>query len=250
VTQARPPGDLPGAYLRRISLVARDERTIEAGLEDDFHRFGLTLTHDGERVVTCEGRAERFPWTECPGAIEPLRALAGVPLSARGTAIAEYVAPQANCTHLFDLAGLAVALAARGDTRREYLAVVPDRDAEWRTRAWLECDGVEVLAWDVAGIEVEGPDPFTGIRLRGGFQAWVTASLSPADAELALVLRRACEISMGRHTPWDDLPAAIDVGEFMLGVCHTFQPGRAEVALRVKDSVRDFSDDPSKLLRS
>lgn len=243
-------GDLPSAYLRRISLVARDERTVEAGLEDDFHRFGLTLTHDGHRVVACEGRAERFPWTECPGALEPLRALEGVPLSERSSAIAEHVAPQANCTHLFDLAGLAVSHAAAGRRQREYFAVVPDRDEHWRTRAWLECDGVEVLAWDVAGIEVEGPDPFTGRRLRGGFQAWVNANLSPADAEPALVLRRACEISMGRHTPWDELPAAIDIGEFMLGVCHTFQPGRAEIALRVKGSVRDFSADPSQLLRS
>lgn len=238
----------PSAYLRRIVLTAPDQRTVTADLEDDFHRFGLVLRHDGHHVVSCEGDAVRYPWTECPGATEPLRAVSGVPLHERGNTIADRVSPSANCTHLFDLAALAVAHAAARRSRREYVAVVPDRDDAWRTTATLRRDGNVVLEWELEGLEVRSEGPFHGLRLRGGFQRWTSEMLEPEDAESALVLRRACEISMGRNTPWDRLPAAIDVGEFMLGVCHTFQPGRAEVALRVKGSTRDFSQDPARLL--
>lgn len=236
-------------YLRRIVLTAPASGRVEAALEDDFHRFEVTLRHNGEEVTECTGRAVRYPWTECPGAVDALAALAGVPLLSRGTSIGDFVDPHANCTHLFDLAGLAVAHAAAGREGREYLAAVPDRDAQWRTRAELRRDGEVVLGWDVEGIEIRGPAPYDGVRLRGGFLRWADQHLDAETAEAATVLRRACEISMGRHTPWDELETAAEVGDFMLGVCHTFQPGRAEVALRVKGSVQDFSDRPEALLR-
>src|SRR5688572_16745517 len=52
------------------------------------------------------GRAHRFPWTTCAAAVDPLRALEGTPLSTDATAAGAWTDPRANCTHLFDLAGL------------------------------------------------------------------------------------------------------------------------------------------------
>src|SRR4051794_30477497 len=73
--------DHTGVYRRRILLDALDERTVAGEMEDDFHRFGVTLVHDGTRVVEMRGEGVRYPWTTCPDAVEPLRALAGAPLS-------------------------------------------------------------------------------------------------------------------------------------------------------------------------
>ena len=57
-----------------MRVTAIDASTIRGDMEDDFHRFGVTLRHDGERVVEVVGDGTRFPWTTCPSAVEPLRA--------------------------------------------------------------------------------------------------------------------------------------------------------------------------------
>ena len=69
-----------------------------------FDYFKVTLHHDGERVVEVGSEALRWPWTTCPDAGVPLRALAGMPLSPRCLAAGDWAPPRMNCTHLFDLA--------------------------------------------------------------------------------------------------------------------------------------------------
>ncbi|MBI2169783.1 MAG: DUF2889 domain-containing protein [Actinobacteria bacterium] len=245
-----PPHPNAGAYRRRIRIVAPVEGQVVADLEDDFHRFRVELHHDGRQVTSCTGQALRFPWTECPGAVERLPELAGAPLTPRGTDVAGHADPHLHCTHLFDLAGLAVAHAAGGRYERQYDAVIPDRDAALVTHARLFRDGELVMAWDLEGLEIKAPLLYEGVMLRGGFMRWANSHLDPEGAEAAAVLRRACEISWGRQTPWDNLERALDIGDFMLGVCHTFRAGVAEVALRVKGTVRDFTDRPGDLLGS
>src|SRR3954453_19153948 len=106
-----------------------DASTGRGDMEDDFHRFGIPLHHDGELVTEVVGEGTRYPWTTCPGAVEPLRALSGAPLTTRLSALGEYAPARQNCTHLFDLTGLAVAHAARGNaTTRVYDVAIPDRD--------------------------------------------------------------------------------------------------------------------------
>jgi len=80
-----------------MRVTALDTSTVRGDMEDDFHRFGVTVRHDGARVVEVEGEGERYPWTTCPAAVEPLRALAGAPLSTRISALGDY-AP-ADVTH-------------------------------------------------------------------------------------------------------------------------------------------------------
>jgi len=237
-----------GVFRRRILLQREGERAVTADVEDDFHRFGLRLLHDGERVVAVEGRALRYPWATCPGAVEPLKALAGMPLGPRSTDVGRHAAAHDNCTHLFDLAGLAVAHAASGRAARRYDVAIPDRDEAGRTTARIFRDGELVLTWDLEWMTVQAPLLFEGVALRGGFIKWAETHLDPETAEAAMVLRRCAEISFGRQTPWDELEVAADVGDFMIGLCHTFQPGTADVALRVKGTVRDFTGSPDALL--
>jgi hypothetical protein len=239
-----------GSYRRRIRLVSVDDRTVRGDLEDDFHRFGLTLHHDGARVTAVEGDAERFPWTTCPSAVEPLRAVAGAPISRRLTELGEHVAARSNCTHLFDLAGLAIAHAARAvpQGRRQYDAMIPDRSG-MSTSPQLERDGELVLRWQLEGTTLAGPPPYEGLALRAGFLAWAEANLDEEEAEAAIVLRRACDISFGRAMDLDVYESGADLGDIMLGTCHSFQPGTIEVGLRNKGQTRDFSDDADRLLQ-
>lgn len=218
---------------------------MRATLADDFHEFRLTLRHDGASVIAVDAEAERFPWTSCPSAVEPLRALAGMALSTDFGAARAQADPRMNCTHLFDLAGLAVAQAAAGRTTRVYDAMVPDR-GHGVTRPQLRRDGEVVLEWDLKHQTIAGPDPFTGVGLRGAFLAWAADAFAGDHdmIEAATVLRRACEISFGRGMDLDAVPTADDMREVMLGTCHSFQPGVIEHALRVRGATRDFSAAP------
>jgi hypothetical protein len=234
-------------YRRAYALVGGEGRVV-ADMEDDFHRFRVTLEHDGVRVTRVVGEALRFPWTECPGAAAVLERLSGMALTTRPTAAGLHSDPRAHCTHLFDTAALAVAHAAAGRLRRRYDVEVPDR-VEGRTRARLRRDGEPLLDWEVEHTRVVAPEPFADLPLRGrDFLRFVEHELDPDLGEAALVLRRACFISAGRAR---DLDAAPNAGVYLplaANTCHSFTPGIAERALRVQGTTREFTHRPEVLL--
>jgi len=247
---ASSPGRLPygeGIYRRRILLVA-DEGRVVGDMEDDFHRFGIEIEHDGERVSAVRGAAYRYPWTECGHAFAPLQAFRGAPLSARLAAVARGANPRENCTHLFDLAVLAVAHAAARRARRQYDIGVPDR-VDGVTRATLERDGERLLAWDLDGSEIRNPPPYAGRDLRGAdFPRWAEAELDPDAAEAAFVLRRGVVIANGRLGNFDAARDASVLLSWAKNSCHSFTPGIAEKALRVPGTTREFTRHPERLL--
>jgi Protein of unknown function (DUF2889) len=241
------------AYRRRLRMVATPAgpdglAAVVADLDDDFHRFRVTLRHDATQARAVEGEALRFPWDTCPAAAGPLRALEGAPLSVRATAAAEHADPKATCTHMFDLAGLAMAHAAVGRDRRQYDAEIPARDGH-RTRARLWRDGVLVLDWVVDDrVGVVGAPPYSGAPWEGGFMRWADTALEPDAAEAAIVLRRAVTIGMGRGMDLDVYDRASQLAPMMRAICYTFQSPQVEVALRRKGSTRDRAADPGSLL--
>ncbi|MGI8797445.1 MAG: DUF2889 domain-containing protein [Acidimicrobiia bacterium] len=237
-----------GSYRRRIRLIVTEPGVVEGGLEDDFHHFEVTLHHDGERVLDVDARSVRWPWSTCPAAAGPLRALAGMELSPRCLAVGEHTNPKANCTHLFDLAGLAVAHAARGGERRQYDAEVPSGRGDDRAAVRLWRDGELVLAWTLSGRAIGSPPPYDAAPWKGGFFRWADTTLPVEEAEAAIVLRRACEIGMGRGMDLDGVDRADELAELMQGVCYTMQPVVIGTARRNKGTIRDFSSSPDALL--
>jgi hypothetical protein len=241
-----------GAYRRRIRLVATEPGVIEGGLEDDFHHFTVTLRHDGERVTAAEAGAKRWPWTTCPDAAGPLRSIAGMALSPRCLAIGEHADPRMNCTHMFDLAGLAVAHAARGGpvgTTRQYDVEVPagGRSGE-RIDIRLWRDDELLHTWTIEGRRCISPPPFSEAPWKGGFLRWADATFAPEESEPVIVLRRGCDIGIGRGMDLDAVDAAKEMEELMSGVCFSMQPAQIAVALRNKGTIRDFDERPSDLL--
>ena len=200
------------------------------------------------RVLAVEGDSHRYPWTTCPSAVDPLRALAGAPLTTRLSTLGEHGEARQNCTHLFDLSGLAIAHAARDDADvRTYDVAIPDRDGN-RTTPELWRDGELVLHWDLAGRTIRGPEPFVDVSLRGGFLAWAEESFGSDLAEAASILRRACDIALGRFMDLDVFETAEMLGDQVRGTCHSFQPETMTLAVRVKGQTRDFTDDRDALL--
>lgn len=221
------------ALIRRIAVAARD-REVRAAVEDDFHHFRVTIHHDGAHVTAASAEALRQPWTLCGFAGEQLVKLVGMRLAPRASAVHEQTEQRLQCTHMFDLAGLSIAAAARGLPAREYQAVVPDRQ-EGRTTPRLHRDGREVMRWSLEGSRIAAPQEFGGVSLQAGFTAW-TDQLDIDAAEAALVLRRAVFISGGRGIDLDSVAHAAPRGG-----CFVQQPDRAPSARRMIGSTVDWS---------
>lgn len=246
-------GDPSTPYRRRIRLVRTEPGVVWGGLEDDFHHFEVTLRHDETSVTGIEMHAVRWPWATCPDAGDNLQALVGMELSSRCTAVASVTDPRWNCTHQFDLAGLCVSHATRSATARQYdVELPPPHDGRVITRLWR--DGELTLEWELEvgstrTRDLVSPPPFTEAPWRGGFMKWADATFPPEEAEAAIVLRRSCDIGMGRGMDLEAIPVSLDLGAIMTGICYSMQPEIMPVAFRSRGSIRDFGSHPDALLR-
>ena len=231
-------------YHRKIRIIAEPGK-VRGDIADGPHHFRVWLRHDGKQVTEVAGEAVRHPWTTCPHAAGELSQLVGMPLAESSTAVGRFAEPTLNCTHMFDLAGLMVAQAARGTPRRDYHCRVHD-DSSGVTYAECQRDGEPVLDWQIRDGVIVGPPPFEGVPLQRQFIRWAEAHLDPETAEAAIVLRRGWFVSPVRFFDISQWERASDLGNGP--VCYTFQPERADGALRVPGSYRDFSQDPEALL--
>ena len=232
------------AFRRRVDIIASrlpgtDE--VRAALEDDFHHFRVWVRHVDGIGTAIGGDALRYPYTLCPQACDQLQHLVGMALDRVAHSVTRQTDASHQCTHLLDLAGLAIATAARGTAARRYDIQV-ERRVNQRTRPTLVRDHCDELVWDVNGTLIEGPSPYAGVNLREGMARWALATLDEEAAEAALLLRRCTLISMGRAFNLDEQTHAENSNR-----CYSQQAVRAEQALRMKGSTLDFSDRRDRL---
>jgi hypothetical protein len=239
-----------GSFRRRHLLVATDDRTVAAGLEDEMHHFELTVRHDGSVVTEVGGTPVRWPWSPCYESPTALAALVGLPLDASPGDIAAWTDARQQCTHQFDLATLAVSHAARhvagGAARRDYITEVPDwNDPPFTARLWR--DGELLLDWTCDREAVLAPEQFRGAPLKQRFFAWCAEHLDNDTAEAAQMLRRAVWLSPARKVDLEDMDMASESG-LSTAICYTAQPHRMPVAIRSRNSLRNFSTSAAPLL--
>lgn len=231
--------------LNRVIRTSVGAGQVRAVVEDDFHHFRVTVSHDGAAVTGIEAATLRSPFSLCAAAGERLDEVCGAVLTPFAASVFLHTEPRLQCTHQFDLVALAIATAARGSGRC-YRVHVPDPIAG-RTHATVSRDGEPILAWDVQDYAIAGPDRFAGIGLGKGFTDWASRNLDIAEAEAALVLRRGVFISRGRT-----MRVALDAQPHARasGGCWVQQPERAASALRNVGSWRDFSTQAQQLAAS
>jgi hypothetical protein len=226
---------------RRAIVVRGAGGRVEADLEDDFHSFGVTLHHDRQVVRRIEARATRYPWATCLEAPGALAALEGAALRANPATLFQHADPRAHCTHLFELAALAMAQAARGDGERLFEAEVTDPEGETRT-ARLFRDGELAMAWRLASDVIDAPSPYAGEPL-ASFSSKRLTGLEPDEAETLLILRRVVQTARGRQMDVDAFATAAAMGR--TAQCYSLQPPNAPRAARVTGSVRDWQNRPA-----
>jgi hypothetical protein len=217
-------------WQRRVLLHRRSDHVVEASIEDFIHHFRLELEHDLGAVTEVRGEAVRAPWSVCPGATTQLRELVGTPLDRTPRPLD----PTEHCTHLLDLAAVAVRFAAASvPSRRIDLEVVGWDGPDARATATRD-DGLR-LEWTVRDWTVVDPPPYAGRSLGAGFGSWAASSLDGDEAELALLLRRATLMSPSRGIDLDDFDR-ISESRVIRGSCFASKPERIEVGRRNRGS--------------
>ncbi|MEJ6010030.1 hypothetical protein [Novosphingobium aquae] len=228
-----PDANLPG--FRRRFLITPSSRAVTAALEDDIHRMAVTLHHDGESVTRVEAEMARHPWDLCPGAVAKVEAdFAGRPLAPSAGSVDK----KANCTHLFDLAELALRHA--GDAAQTLYEMQVSDPEDGRVTAVLRRDGQERLHWHLQDDRMLAPHLAQGLPLIG-LRPWI-ATLAGDERHEARMLQWASLVAHGRQIPWEiqkglrALPAS----------CFASQPGRHEKCQRIGERI-DFSKPGARL---
>jgi hypothetical protein len=229
------------SYQRRI-LVRRESDAIAVDLEDNFHRFGVRLGVRGGRVSEVSGTAGRAPWTTCPGAVAALEDLHGHDV--REPFVIDRASKAArHCTHLFDMAMLALDHLRLGLPGRDYrLAVEGSMESE---RVTLAVDGRAVRAWQIANDCFVSPEAWRGVPVPR-VHTRVNANDDPVAFVEIMLMRRVARISHGRFMDQDRWESAADINA--APTCISFQPGIRDSARRVKGSARDFTGAEHRLL--
>jgi hypothetical protein len=151
-----------------------------------------------------------------------------------------------NCTHLFDLAVLALRQARRNENERCYDACVPD---EKNTPVTVEVrrNNQLIHAWQVSAGIITAPAVFAGQSLTTGFTPWALrtfANEAGADdaLEAALVLHKSYYLAQARRYHTEAFAGQLlSANAVLQGVCHSYASGQIETARFTGNNVRDFS---------
>lgn len=232
---------------RRIRMRGRRNEVL-VEMEDLAHGMTCVVEHDGERVTALRPEFRRIPMTTCAGAGEALQCIVGLPIGSDFSTFFAGGRSRQNCTHMFDLAWLGVAHAARGERVREYFMEMPDDSAGGRPTA-LRRDGEVVLQWRLENSTILEPEPFSGRHLFRGFTSWAVRHFKGDELEALLVLQKGCFVAQSRRYDLPNGPLTAAEQQRNAGLCYGFDHERIAVAVRLEGTRRDFSDHPERLLQ-
>lgn len=223
---------------------------VEAALEDMRHAMICTLHHNGEVVTDIEADFQRYTLQLCPGASEPLKEVVGMPLQTSTAAFFSNGRARRNCTHMLDIAWLALRHASRGETEWRYEIEIPDA-LSGPVYGTLRRNGQIVQNWEVDKNIVATPAMLAGQSLAGGFVSWVTndSGLSDLEIEECLVLHKGFFMSGARRFTLPEGKLPENFRKAVTGACFGYAPERIDEAVGLSGMGRDFSRQPEKLLR-
>jgi len=230
-----------GSYRRRVRLANAVGRAL-ASVLDDYHDMRCVVEHDGTQVTGVVGDIARAPFTTCPSASTALHELVGSPLAIGRVQLYGEGRPGRNCTHLFDIAALAMAFALLPLGERVFDLVVPD-EVEGGSLIEALVDGKIVHLWRVAGETILTPREFEGRGLFGGFAAWAAATFKDVELDAALALQKAMFVARGRRYLVDGQGGdSLRQQPERIGACFTFSEPQFSIARSIPGYTRDFTD--------
>ena len=240
--------DYGKGILRRRILLKNKAGNVIAELEDNFHALRVVLSHDSKVVTGISAEAIRVPNNTCDGAVNLLQDLVGARFSASPRAIIGYTKRRANCTHLYDLAVLAVSQTWRGETRRRYDIEIPD-EVKGVTTSNVRRNGQTVLRWTLKNNVIQSPRLFRGLHAVQGIRPWLEKNLEGDELEAAITLHQGHFVAQSRIYNLNAIAGhRLAEDTMMEGVCYAYSPGIIEKGYCLANAVKDFTHSPEKML--
>ncbi len=229
---------------RRELHVDIGEHRVAGELIDDFHHFRAEFDVMPGHVIAARGTALRYPWGTCPGAIGGLAEFVGPTPGRSGREVAAHTTRLRHCTHLRDVAALALARWARGESSAIYSILVAD-PVLGPTTASIARDGHRLVEWQLEGLCIQSPGRWAGCSLGRGaaFAERLVAEVSEEEVEALLLLQRSCLIALGRQYDLDTCRHATDVPGSPTGACFTYANTVGPEATRVPGATLEFAAD-------
>lgn len=234
-----PNPDYGGGIFRRRIRTRSSADAIEADLLDNYHEMRCRLALDGHVITGVTAAIERAPFTTCPAAPVALNELIGLRIDIPRSELFAGGRARRNCTHLFDVAALSLAL--RGSATAQVDFTVPDLTAEGEA-VTAALDGKIVHSWIVDADEtILAPE--AGRSLFGGFSRWAEANFDGIPLELALNLQKAVQVARGRRylLEQESENSLRDEPE-RIGACFTFSEPQFSTASAAPDYIREFPE--------
>jgi hypothetical protein len=237
-----------GVFRRRIRLT-KTATSVVAELEDCSHAMRLTLHHHNGVISGIEGEVLRAPVNTCAEAPTRLQEFVGHALNGSNDVWIKQIDPSQQCTHLHDIALMAISHAQGDDPVRQLDIAITD-EANSVMNAEILLNGAAIHRWQVKNREIIAPEKLKGKPLFKGFIPWVREELSSEEQVCALAMQRGLLVSNARR--WD-MPSVYGKPADTFGpgknICYSYSETRIHSAWRSVDSVRDFTDTPEQLLK-
>ncbi len=245
-----------GAFRRRIRLGRNGDSQqgqVQGALEDCNHGFQSTIFYKDGKVADIKPQFMRIPFTTCDGAWQPLQKLLGVSVAATPAELLAIAPPLSNCTHLHDLTLLAIAHTQRTVSIVQYDVEVTDAvNGVSDLRVWRTEDDKHsqlVHHWQSCHYAVSSPAELKDKPLFMGFSRWANEKFSGIENEAAFVLQKGNLVSIGRMLDVQAMTGSRAIDENDRVACFTYSPQNASQAIRLGNTVRDFTDTPEQLLK-
>lgn len=222
----RVPDADPDLEFHRQVVLTNEPGRVVATVEDHQHHFEVRAVHDGTSVLRFEVVPHRSPWVTCADAVSELDdEFIGAPLGIRP----QTTRVEQHCTHMVDMAQIAIRFAGLDVEHRTYDMHVTGLLGPVTWATLVRDDGL-AIDWTLTEGTVTSPGPHRGRSLWDGFSAWVR-ELDAEEGEAVVLLRRAVWLAPSRMFKLDEYPSMAAVG-MPQGVCWSAQPQRIDIAFR------------------
>ncbi|MBA4766117.1 MAG: DUF2889 domain-containing protein [Porphyrobacter sp.] len=209
------------------------------------------LHHDGQAVTAIEAGFQRYTLQTCPGASKPIEALVGMRIDTTTKELFANGRARQNCTHMLDLAWLAMRHAGRGDVEWIYDVEIPDA-VSGPLHGTLNRNGSIVQNWQVDDHLIKAPVHLAGQSVGGGLSRWLidTSGLSELEIEECLILAKGFFMVGARRFKMAEGPLSQSYREAVTGVCYGYAAERIDIAVNQSGMGRDFSQARDQLLEN
>jgi hypothetical protein len=244
-----------GIFRRRIRLIRNGDHhngQVHGALEDCNHGFQSTVFYQNGQVTDIKPQFMRIPFTTCDGAWKPLQKLIHAAVSATPAELLTIAPPLSNCTHLHDLTLLAIAHSQRKEEVVQYDVEVTDaREGIADLRIWRSTglhNKTLIHHWQSFHYAISFPAALKDKPLFMGFSRWANEQFSGIENEAAFVLQKGNLVSIGRMLDVEAMTGSRAIDENDRVACFTYSPQNSSQAIRIGNTVRDFTDNAEQLL--